>query len=34
MLAGLIAMAIALVTVSFQALKVALANPVISLRSE
>jgi len=34
MLAGLIAMTIALITVSFQALRVALANPVASLRSE
>ncbi|HEV2479790.1 MAG TPA: ABC transporter permease [Puia sp.] len=33
-LAGVVAMAIALITVSFQALKVAMANPVKSLRTE
>jgi len=33
-LAGLVAVAIALVTVSFQAIKVALANPVKNLRTE
>ena len=33
-LAGLLAMAIALLTVSFQAIRAALANPVRSLRSE
>jgi ABC-type lipoprotein release transport system permease subunit len=32
--AGLLAIAIALLTVSFQAVKAALANPVDSLRSE
>jgi len=34
LLAGVIAMLIALLTVSFQAIKAALANPVRSLRSE
>jgi putative ABC transport system permease protein len=34
MLAGSIAVAIALVTISFQSIKAALANPVKSLRSE
>jgi putative ABC transport system permease protein len=34
LLAGLVAVLIALVTVSFQALKVAIANPVNSLRTE
>jgi putative ABC transport system permease protein len=33
-LAGVVAMGIALVTVSFQALRAALANPVVSLRNE
>jgi putative ABC transport system permease protein len=33
-LAGLIALLIALLTVSFQAIKAALTNPVKSLRSE
>jgi putative ABC transport system permease protein len=33
-LAGIIAVLIALFTVSFQAIKAALANPVKSLRSE
>jgi putative ABC transport system permease protein len=33
-LAGVIALLIALVTVSFQAIKAALANPVKSLRTE
>ncbi len=32
--AGLGALAITLITVSFQAMKAALANPVISLRTE
>ena len=34
LIAGLLAMVIALVTVSFQAIKAALSNPVESLRSE
>jgi putative ABC transport system permease protein len=34
LMAGLIAVSIALVTVSFQAIKAALANPVKSLRTE
>jgi putative ABC transport system permease protein len=33
-LAGLIAVSIALITVSFQAIKAAIANPVKSLRAE
>jgi len=33
-LAGVLALLIALVTVSFQAIKAAIANPVKSLRSE
>jgi putative ABC transport system permease protein len=33
-IAGLIAFTIALITVSFQAIKAAIANPVKSLRSE
>ncbi len=33
-LAGLIAVAIAMLTVSFQAIKAAIANPVRSLRTE
>jgi putative ABC transport system permease protein len=33
-LAGIITIAIALLTVSYQAIKAALANPVKSLRSE
>ena len=33
-ISGLVAMMIALITVSFQAIKAALANPVKSLRSE
>jgi putative ABC transport system permease protein len=34
LLAGLLALLIALITVSFQAIRVATANPVVSLRSE
>jgi putative ABC transport system permease protein len=34
LVAGLLAMAIALLTVSFQAIKAAVANPVKSLRTE
>jgi len=34
LLAGLVALLIALVTISFQAIKTARANPVNSLRSE
>jgi len=34
LLAGIIAIALALITVSFQAIKAALANPVKSLRTE
>jgi len=33
-LAGIIALVIAFITISFQAIKAALANPVKSLRSE
>jgi hypothetical protein len=33
-MAGISSLAIALVTVSFQAIKTAIANPVTSLRSE
>jgi putative ABC transport system permease protein len=33
-LAGVVALGIALMTVSFQALRAALANPVVSLRNE
>jgi putative ABC transport system permease protein len=34
LLAGIIAAAVALITISFQAIKAAIANPVKSLRTE